>query len=202
MKTLIWSLLVTWFAVVVYLGVLGTFVRPPEEPPIPIVIGVLAPLVAFVAAYLSWGSFRKFILSADLPLLTAIQAWRAGGLAFIALHAQGLLPGLFAWPAGLGDIAIGVTAPWVARTLTGRPGFVTSSLFAIWNMLGILDLVVAASTGALSSGFLPGFSGNATMAPMAELPLVLIPAYLVPLFVMLHLAALWQARRREHTPPT
>jgi len=30
---------------------------------------------------------------------------------------------------------------------------------------------------------------------MAQLPLVLIPAYFVPLFVMLHLAALFQARR-------
>jgi hypothetical protein len=30
---------------------------------------------------------------------------------------------------------------------------------------------------------------------MAQLPLVVIPAYLVPIFVMLHLAALVQARR-------
>jgi hypothetical protein len=35
-----------------------------------------------------------------------------------------------------------------------------------------------------------------TTGPMAQLPLVLIPAYLVPLFVMLHLAALFQARRQ------
>jgi len=33
------------------------------------------------------------------------------------------------------------------------------------------------------------------------LPLVLIPAYLVPLFVMLHLAALFQARRHAPTEP-
>jgi hypothetical protein len=32
---------------------------------------------------------------------------------------------------------------------------------------------------------------------MARLPLVLIPAYFVPLFVMLHLTALFQARRRS-----
>ena len=32
---------------------------------------------------------------------------------------------------------------------------------------------------------------------MAQMPLVLIPAYFVPLFVMLHLAALFQARRLE-----
>ncbi len=47
-----------------------------------------------------------------------------------------------------------------------------------WNVLGILDLVVAVSMGALN-----------------RLPLVLVPAYFVPLFVMLHVAALPQARR-------
>jgi hypothetical protein len=31
---------------------------------------------------------------------------------------------------------------------------------------------------------------------MAQMPLVLIPAYLVPLFIMLHLAALFQARQQ------
>jgi hypothetical protein len=34
---------------------------------------------------------------------------------------------------------------------------------------------------------------------MAQLPLLLIPAYLVPLFVMLHLTALIQARRTAQT---
>jgi hypothetical protein len=35
---------------------------------------------------------------------------------------------------------------------------------------------------------------------MAQLPLVLIPAYFVPLFIMLHLAALFQARRPRADP--
>ena len=64
-----------------------------------------------------------------------------------------------------------------------------------WNLFGILDLVVAVSTGALSSGFVFGLAGKVTTAPMAQLPLVFIPAYFVPLFIMFHLAALFQARR-------
>jgi len=95
----------------------------------------------------------------------------------------------------LGDIAIGVTAPWVALALIRQPAFAASRQFVVWNLLGILDLVVALSTGALSSGFVAGLVGEVTTAPMAQLPLVLIPAYLVPLFVMLHLAALFQAQR-------
>ena len=107
-----------------------------------------------------------------------------------------MLPGAFAWPAGLGDIAIGVTAPWVARALVRRPGFAISRVFVVWNLLGILDLVVAVSVGGLSSALASGAPGEVTTGPMAQLPLVLIPAYLVPLFVILHLAALFQARRQ------
>lgn len=153
------------------------------------------PLILFAAGYLGSDAFRALILAADLRLLTAIQAWRAGGLGFLALYAHGILPGLFAWPAGLGDIAIGVTAPWVALALIRRPTYVASRQFVVWNLLGILDLVVAVSTGALSSGFVAGLVEKVTTAPMTQLPLVLIPAYFVPLFIMLHLAALFQARQ-------
>jgi hypothetical protein len=187
--------LALWLASVFLLGAGGAFVRPPGAPPLPILLGATAPLLAFLAAFGTSPGFRAFVLALDLRLISAIQAWRFAGLGFLALAAQGLLPGLFAWPAGLGDIAIGVTAPWVVLTLVRRPGFAASSRFAVWNVLGIADLVVALSTGALGSGLAVGIAGEITTAPMAQLPLVLIPAYLVPLSVMLHLAALFQARR-------
>ena len=153
------------------------------------------PLIVFFAAYRGSASFRAFILAADLPLVTAIQAWRAGGLGFLALYAHGILPGVFAWPAGLGDIAIGVTAPWVALALIRRSGFANSRLFVAWNLLGTLDLVVAVSIGAMNSALASGIAGEVTTGPMAQLPLVLIPVYFVPLFFMLHVTALCQARR-------
>jgi hypothetical protein len=136
MKSVIRGVLVLWLVAVFLVGAVGMFERPPGTPPIPILIGAAGPLVVFLAAY--WGSarFRAFVLAIDLPLATAIQAWRAGGLAFLALYAHGLLPGVFAWPAGLGDIAIGVTAPWVAIALVRRPGFVTHRVFVVWNLLG------------------------------------------------------------------
>ncbi len=194
-KSLVGALLGFWFVLVFLLGMEGTFVRPPQAPPFPILLGFTVPLVVFVVAYIGSGAFRALVLGADLQLLTAIQGWRAGGLGFLALYAHGVLPGLFAWPAGLGDIAIGITAPWVALALVRRSTFVASPQFVAWNLFGILDLIVAVSTGALSSGFVVGLTGNVTTAPMAQLPLVLIPAYFVPLFIMFHLAALFQSRR-------
>jgi hypothetical protein len=183
-----------WLALIVALGAGGAFARPPGTLTLPILIGATAPIIAFLAAFWLSGAFRALVLAADLGLVTGIQAWRFAGLGFLALYAHGVLPGLFAWPAGLGDIAIGLTAPWVMLALFRRPGFAASRPFMVWNLLGILDLVVAVSTGALSSGLAVGIAGEVTTGPMAQLPLVLVPAFLVPLFVMLHLAALFQGR--------
>lgn len=174
----------------------GGIRRAAWDSPVPILLAATVPLLAFLAAYWASHVFHQWVLAIDLPLAAAIQAWRAGGLGFLALYAHGVLPGAFAWPAGLGDIAIGVTTPWVALALFRRPGFAAGRGFAIWNLLGILDLVVAVTAGAMSSLLASGAPGEVTTAPMAQLPLVLIPAFLVPLFVMLHLAGLFQAQRR------
>jgi hypothetical protein len=197
MRPIVGAALALWFGAVFLLGTAGAFVRPPGTPPFPILLGATAPLVVFLAAYWVWPAFRAHVLSSDLPLVAAMQAWRAGGLGFLALYVHGVLPAAFAWPAGLGDIAIGVTAPWVALALIRRPGFATSRVFVAWNVFGILDLVVAVGTGGLHSAL--AAPGEVTTGPMAVMPLVLIPAYLVPLFIMLHLAALFQARQRAST---
>jgi hypothetical protein len=182
-----------WLALVFLLGARGAFVRPPGAAPLPILVGATAPLLAFLVAFVASRGFRAYVLAVDLRLLTAIQAWRFAGLGFLALYAHGVLPGLFAWPAGLGDIAIGATAPWVMLALIRRPGFAAGPGFLVWNWLGIADLVVAVGTGGLTAWL--AAAGEVSTAPMARLPLVLIPAYLVPLFVLLHVVALFQARR-------
>jgi hypothetical protein len=199
LTVLIGMVLTSWLALVFYVGATGAFARPPGTVPIPIILGVTIPIIVFLAAFRLSSSFHEFVLVADLRLMAGIQAWRFAGLGFLALYAQGALPGFFAWPAGLGDIAIGVTAPWVILALIHRPNFKYSRLFVVWNLFGMLDLIVAIAAGALSSGLAPGITGAVTTAPMAQLPLVLIPAYLVPLFIMLHLATLFQVSAKPST---
>jgi hypothetical protein len=192
--------LTTWFLLVVSLGAHGAFVATPGTPPLPIAIGVAAPLLFFFAWMRLSQSFREFVLSLDLRLIAAMQAWRWAGLGFLDLYAHGVLPAVFALPAGLGDMAIGVTAPWVMLALVRQPGFAASKAFIRWNLFGILDLVVAVSIGALSALFATGAPGEISTAPMATLPLLLIPAFLVPLFLMLHTSALlqsWQVIRKR-----
>lgn len=197
-RAVVFAALAIWLGVVLVLGARGAFVQSGDSPPLPIFLGVAIPLVMFFVAYSGWREFRNFILGADVRLVAAIQAWRWAGLGFLSLLAHGILPALFALPAGLGDMAVGVTAPWIVLQLIRRPSFASSRRFVMWNIFGIIDFIVAVSMGTLCSGFLPAiarFNGNITSAPMAQLPLVLIPAYMVPFFIMLHSTAIFQARR-------
>ena len=197
-RSVVFVALALWLGLVFFLGFRGGFVGRAGSPPLPIFLGFAVPLVVFFAAYFGWSEFRAFILGADLRLVAAMQGWRWGGLGFLSLYAHGVLPWLFAFPAGLGDMAIGVSAPWILLGLIRRPSFAASRRYRIWNILGITDFVVALSMGTLCSGAFPRITaliGNVTTAPMAQLPLVLIPAYMVPLFTMLHFTALFQARR-------
>jgi hypothetical protein len=184
-----------WLLLVLSFGAAGAFVGPPRTPPLAMAIGVAAPLVLFFALLRLSQSFREFVLSLDLRLIVGMQAWRWAGLGFLSLYAEKVLPAAFALPAGLGDMAIGVTAPWMILALIRQPGFAASGAFIRWNVLGILDLTIAISIGTMSAFFATGAPGEISTAPMATLPLLLIPAFLVPLFLMLHTAALMQSRR-------
>lgn len=189
------SFFVAWLALIFVLGARGAFVVPGGGPPLALLIGLVAPLTLFLVGYSAIRPLREFILSVDLRVIAGIQAWRWAGFGFLTLYTYKVLPGIFAWPAGLGDIAIGVTAPLVLAALLRRPGFAASKSFVAWNLSGILDLIVAVSIGAVVPLLAPNLYGTVTSAPMTQLPLVLIPTYLVPTFLMLHLTALFQARR-------
>jgi len=184
-----------WFVLVLALGASGAFVGRPGTPPIAIGIGVGAPLLLFFTWLRLSQSFRDFVLKLDLRLIAAMQAWRWAGVGFLFLYAHNILPAMFALPAGLGDMAVGFAAPWMVLALVRRPDFAVSAAFTRWNVLGMLDLIVAISLGTLGATLSTGAPGEISTAPMATLPLLLIPAFLVPLFLMLHTAALMQSRQ-------
>jgi len=188
-------LLVAWLVTLLILGAKGAFLGAQGAPPIALLVAFVTPIAAFVIALRTSTALRAFVLNIDPRMLAAMQAWRIGGFAFIALFAHGILPGYFAWPAGLGDMAIGLAAPRMLAGLMRSPGFASSRTFVAWNLLGLLDLFVAVSLGA-AGAMIAGNAGAITTAPMAELPLLLIPAYFVPIFIMMHFASLMQARRQ------
>ena len=189
------ALLVVWAGLIFGFGATGAFVVATGTPPLRLFAAVAGPVIAFLIAYRWSAAVREFVLMADLRFITATQAWRFGGFTFLALYTYGVLPGYFAWPAGLGDMAIGAAAPWMLVALAREPEFAASRRFVTWNVLGILDLVVAVTVAAAVPLLFPNRVGAISTAAMARLPLVLIPGFLVPGFLILHLIALAQARR-------
>jgi len=141
---LIWFALAVWCASVFGLGAAGAFAGQPGQPPLALVAGAMLPLAVFASAYRSSRAFRDFVLAADLRLVSAFQAWRWAGFGFLSLWAHGVLPGLFAWIAGLGDMAVGFSAPWIVVALARDRAFAGTRRFALFNALGILDLPRAA----------------------------------------------------------
>ena len=195
-SALISSLLIVWLGLVSWFGATNAFVVVPDgAPPLHLLAAVLGPVSVFLIAYWSSAAVREFVLTADLSFITATQAWRFGGFAFLALYAYGVLPGYFARPAGLGDMAIGATAPWMLVGLAREPGFAASRKFVTWNVLGVLDLIVAVSVGAVVPLLFPNVVSAIPMDAMTRLPLVLIPGFFVPAYIVLHVIALAQSRR-------
>ena len=190
------TILAAWLAIVLLLGASGIFLGAPGQPPLLLFAAAVLPVTLFGIAVRASQGFREFVLALDFRLIVGMQAWRYAGFGFVALYANHVLPGLFAWPAGLGDMAIGLVAPWWIVTLSRNPDAMTGPRFKLWNVLGILDFVVAFTTAAICAMLITD-PGVPSIVPMGRLPLVLIPAFMVPLFVMMHAAALMQARERE-----
>src|SRR6202023_4412929 len=113
---------------------LHLFRTDPDVPPLAMGMAVLIPLVVFLLWFATSAGFREFALSLNAGVLTFVQSWRIAGLAFLALYTVGLLPGVFALPAGWGDIAIGATAPLAALKLAN---FRRRRSFISWRCLGI-----------------------------------------------------------------
>jgi hypothetical protein len=117
------------------------------------------------------------------------------GSAFLITMALGHLPALFALPAGLGDIAAGIAAPFVAYRLARGGG----RRAALWfTAFGMTDLVNALTLGALTGFALLNVTPSG--APISGLPLALIPTAAVPLLLALHITSV-SALRRAHRAP-
>jgi hypothetical protein len=182
------SLIAVWFVFALSASALHVFKTDPGLPPLPLGLAVLIPLVAFLFWFATSARFRQFAMSLNPRALTFVQSWRIAGFTFLALYAAGLLPAVFALPAGWGDIAIGATAPLAAMKLAN---FDRRRAFILWQILGIFDLVMAVTLGTTAGLISPH---GVPTAVMTVLPMSLIPTFAVPLLLMLHVICIAQAR--------
>jgi hypothetical protein len=181
-----------WFGAIYWLAARGVFVTGPEEPPIRLALAFAVPIVLFLVALFLFPGWRTLVLSISPIFLITLNGWRFIGLGFFMGYAEGLLPGGFAWPAGLGDIFMAVTAPWIAARVVADDRFRFGKVFLFWNLIGIADFVDAVFWGTLYMW--PGFPTSVSTALMQRLPFALIPCFFVPLVAIAHITLLAQRR--------
>jgi len=177
-----------WGALIIAVGTLGGF-APGAAGPVPgpglALVGLMALLFG---GWFLVPQFRAALLSVPLPALVALNVGRIGGIMFIVLAANGRLSAPFAPSAGWGDVITGVAAIPLALMARRDLARVATPL-ALWNAFGILDLVVAVSLGMLSAPGTPFrvFTDEPGTTAMGQLPWVMIPSILVPIYLLIHL---------------
>jgi hypothetical protein len=180
-------LLPLWAAAIVALAAQGAFAQTPGGPPLPIILAILLPVAVFGALWQVSPGLRGWAATLDPALLAGAQTWRVAGAVFLFVWWLGHLPATFAIVAGLGDIAVGVVALGTATAIArNQPGWQAWSRRLV--VLGTADFVTVVTLASLSGpgGPLQGPDGL-TAAAMQQLPMILIPGFLVPLFIILHI---------------
>jgi hypothetical protein len=182
-----------WFAFVVLLG--ATQVLNVGPPPA-LAAAVLLPVAAMCLAFFSFPSIKAAAMAMPLPALEAVNCGRVLGVSFILLYAAGRLPAPFALIAGWGDIFVGIAALPVAWAMS-RFGVWMRTLALLWNGIGLLDLVTAIGLGATSApGAIQIFVGPPDSGLMTTLPWILIPCFLVPSYMFIHIVIFYRLTRR------
>lgn len=189
------AILIGWFLIASYTAWIGVYEARGATPTIqyPLLIPIL------VGALMIWRSptVTRLLDATPQHWLIGIQVFRVLGGTFLVLYALEKMPGVFAWPAGIGDILVGALAPVVALAYARDPRD-DGDLVTWWNILGITDLVVAVGTGISSSPSLIQMTAfDRPNELISAFPLVLVPAFLVPLWILLHIASLTKLRRTE-----
>jgi hypothetical protein len=195
------GVLAAWFALVLAIGAAGALdpVRGFGVPALGLTVAL--PVAALGGAFFAFRPMRDAMLAMPLPALVAVNAIRSLGVIFVVLFAAGKLPAPFAPSASWGDILVGVTALPVALAML-RFGARARPLALLWNTIGIADLVNAVALGALSApGPLQVFAGPPTSTLMTTLPWLMIPGFLVPALMFIHVVIFYRLAKIETAAP-
>lgn len=190
--------LAIWIAAAWALAANGTFRRDIGRVPV-LPLAIFLPLLLGLIFVTRSRAVASLLDATPASWLIGVQVYRILGGVFLVYWVHGSIPGAFALPAGIGDVATGLlalpAAVWVA---SGTP--VGRRMGIRWNLLGLADFAVAISMGMLTS---PGPAHLLARAhpntQIATFPTAMIPAFAVPFSTLLHVLSLRQLARVQKT---
>jgi hypothetical protein len=147
------------------LGLIGNLIVP--------VAWILPSLILYMRRdwFLSHGLSQKWLIG--------LQLFRVIGGVFLIEMALGNIPGIFAYPAGIGDILVALVALTVLLRYDKTEHIPGSAVFVVLGV-GVLDFLSAFLFGFTSSEtpfqlFFPDVPNNVVVFPTGMIPLFLVP---------------------------
>jgi hypothetical protein len=173
-------------------GVFGPGHFPPRLP-----LAIFLPVIIGVPLLLASQRVGELLDAMPAGWLVGVQVYRVFGGAFLVAWASGAAPGLFALPAGIGDVTTGLMALPVALSLAA--GDLNARRAAIaWNVFGLTDFAIAIGIGLVTApGPLQLVAPSIPNTAIGTYPSVLVPAFAVPSSILLHALSLRQLHRRR-----
>jgi hypothetical protein len=170
------ALLTGWLAVALLIGATGWF-RHASAPAVAITVWSLTLIVLVTVWKVSL--LREWTATTSLRGLILFHITRFVGVYFLLLYQRHRLPYDFAVPGGIGDTLIATAA---LILFASRHLYESRSLVLLWNSFGLFDIVLVVTTALRL-----GLRNWQSMAALRELPLSLLPTFVVPLIIVSHI---------------
>lgn len=176
-----------WFIAALLVGRQLTLQRLPP-PGLPAIVFGLSAFLLYL--YIRIAALRTWVDSLDLRALVLLHVTRFVGIYFLVLHHRGELPHDFAVHGGIGDITVATFALPVA--LAPLDDAFRRRALGIWNVVGLLDILFVAAMAARLN-----LADPVQMRALTQLPLSLLPTFLVPLLIASHVVILVRLARTQ-----
>lgn len=170
--------LVIWLLIALAIGYTGLLERMPLPPP-------AVAMAMTVVALVMWRTraVRDAVRRRGPAPLVAFHLIRGlAGAYFLLLYSRGELPGEFALLAGWGDIVVAIGAVGVLRFCTPVLTRGQEAGLLVWNAAGLADILMV-----LARGIRMFLTDPAAGRLFLELPLSLLPTFVVPLVIASHI---------------
>ena len=166
---LVWGAFMTWVCLIELPGKLGL----PGN--------LIVPAAWFLPSLILYWR-RDWFLSQELSQkwLIGLQLFRVIGGTFLIKMTRGNIPGIFSYPAGIGDILVGIAA-FAVLLVFGRRDLIPAKYILFIIAIGIADFLSAFFFGFTSSEgsplqlFFPAVTNRLILFPTGMIPLFLVP---------------------------